>query len=289
MQQLPEEILAFCEHTFGGIIAYQPVSGGCINNGGKLSTSSFNYFLKWNDAQKFPQMFTKEAIGLKELAKNTDLTVPDVIESYEGEKFSCLILQWIDSSAQHFDFWEKFGYGVAHLHQTTSNKFGLGHDNFMGSLPQPNAQTTSLVEFFINQRLNPQLKLAKESGRIDAHTLQQFDTLKSKLDQLLISEEPHLIHGDLWSGNFMRDSSGMPALIDPAISYGHREMDIAMTTLFGGFDHSFYKHYQIAYPLSPGYEDRLEIYNLYPLLVHVNLFGGGYLNQVKNILTKFTS
>lgn len=285
---IPDEILAYCKQSYGDVYSFKHASGGCINNGGLLETQNGKLFIKWNKAKLYPDMFTKEAQGLKLLASTKSLTIPEVWAIYEGDDFSCLVLEYIDSSAPVENFWMDFGRQLAHLHQTSAKSYGLDHDNYMGSLKQVNDPTDSLVTFFTECRLKPQIELAKKSNKIDIKGLTLFDQLFNKLLQLLIDDQPSLIHGDLWSGNFMVGNNGAAVLIDPAVAYGHREIDLAMTRLFGGFNQVFYEAYHETYPLEAGFEERFDIYNLYPLMIHVNLFGGGYYQQVLNILNRYT-
>ncbi|HZI24010.1 MAG TPA: fructosamine kinase family protein, partial [Chryseolinea sp.] len=154
-------------------------------------------------------------------------------------------------------------------------------------LPQFNNQNTSWVNFFIEQRLQVQVNLAIENGVAKADWEKKFAALYNKLPGLIPVEAPSLLHGDLWSGNLITDEKGEPCLIDPAVYYGNREADMAMTKLFGGFSGRFYAAYQEAFPLSPGHEQRVDLYNLYPLMVHVNLFGGSYVHSVESILGAF--
>lgn len=261
--------------------------GGCINNGGKLTTSHGTYFLKWNDATKFPEMFKAEARGLKLLAESKSMYIPEVIGASEAGSYQFLVLEFIPESNRTQHYWRNFGIQLATLHRNTSPLFGLDHDNYIGSLPQHNSLHTSWIDFFIHNRLEAQLQLAERSARVDKSLLRNFETLYTKLPDLLAIEKPALLHGDLWSGNIMVNQHGAPGLIDPAVYFGHREMDIAMTQLFGGFNPEFLHAYHEAFPLAPGVEDRLQLYNLYPLLVHVNLFGGNYLAQVNSILRRF--
>ena len=165
--------------------------------------------------------------------------------------------------------------------------FGLDHDNYIGSLPQSNHQHTSWVEFFIEERLEKQIALAKNSGALNNSTIQQFNNLFKRLKEIIPEEKPSLLHGDLWNGNYMLAADGCACLIDAAVYYDHREMDLAMTRLFGGFPEEFYESYHETFPLSSGFEERVDIHNLYPLLVHVNLFGGSYISQVKSVLSRF--
>ena len=261
--------------------------GGCINNGGKLTTSHGTYFLKWNDATKFPEMFKAEARGLKLLAESKSMYIPEVIGASEAGSYQFLVLEFIPESNRTQHYWRNFGIQLATLHRNTSPLFGLDHDNYIGSLPQHNSLHTSWIDFFIHNRLEAQLQLAERSARVDKSLLRNFETLYTKLPDLLAIEKPALLHGDLWSGNIMVNQHGAPGMIDPAIYFGHREMDIAMTQLFGGFNPEFLQVYHEVFPLAPGVEDRLQLYNLYPLLVHVNLFGGDYLAQVNSILRRF--
>ena len=180
-----------------------------------------------------------------------------------------------------------FGKQLAQLHQNTNTSFGLEESNYIGSLLQQNNLHNNWIDFFINERLKPQIKLARDNGKIDLSTITKFERLYTKLDEIFPEEPPALLHGDLWSGNFMVDEKGGPVIIDPAVYFGHREMDIAMTKLFGGFNQQLYQSYNEHFPLEKGWEQRVDICNLYPLMVHVNLFGGGYLEQVKSILNKF--
>ena len=173
------------------------------------------------------------------------------------------------------------------MHRNSAEQFGLDHDNYMGSLVQSNRGHGTWTEFFIQERLVPQVAIAKNHGLINAILLDQFETLYTMLDQLCPQEKPALIHGDLWSGNYMIDRMQQPVLIDPAIAYSNREADLAMTTLFGGFQNSFYEAYNEAYPLQNDWQNRLDLWNLYPLLIHLNLFGLSYLSQIKQILKRY--
>ncbi len=266
--------------------AFQPVGGGCINNGGLLSTNVGDLFVKWNKAGRYPQMFQKEAEGLIILRNAKSILVPEVILSAQVEDFQFIVLSYLRPGKRRDDYWRMLAERLAALHQNTSPTFGLNHDNYIGSLPQSNKQDISWIGFFTEQRLKAQLKIA--GAKISNDVRKLFDQLFDKLPSLLPNDEPaSLLHGDLWSGNVLVDENGEPALIDPAVYYGHREVDLAMTRLFGGFHSDFLDAYHQAFPLAPAYEERFELYNLYPLLVHVNLFGGGYLSQVVQTLKRF--
>jgi protein-ribulosamine 3-kinase len=262
-------------------------SGGCINNGGRLATSAGNYFIKWNNRKKFPGMFNAESKGLKLLAETRTLYIPQVLLQGEAGDHQFIVLEFVEEKPKRKDYWETLGEGLSEMHRKTCPTFGLDHDNYIGSLPQMNQPSSNWIEFFINNRLNAQLQLALIDNKIDRKTANDFQTVFKKLPSLLPGEVPALLHGDLWSGNLIVNEMGEPCLIDPAVYYGHREAEIAFTTLFGGFSEKFYESYHASYPLSSGFEQRRNLYNLYPLLVHVNLFGGGYVSQVVSILRAF--
>jgi len=263
---------------------FSMASGGCINSGGKLTTSAGDFFLKWNSSQKFPNMFQTEARGLAILESSKTIRVPQVIGTSANGSFQFILLEFIESSRLSTTYWKQLGKNLAALHQVTSEFAGLDHSNYIGSLPQINTQRKSWIEFFIANRLEPQLKLLTSADRT---LVKSFESLFKKLHNLLV-EEPHsLLHGDLWSGNLITTSSGDPCLIDPAVYFGNREAEISFTLLFSGFDEEFYETYNEAFPLQHGFRERVSIYNLYPLLVHANLFGGGYLSRVKSILKRW--
>ena len=265
----------------------QPVSGGSINSAYRLETSQGDYFLKYNHAGRYPGMFEKEARGLKLLREPEVIPVPEVLLAGEAEEQAYLLMDYVDSAREASDLWDDFGENLAALHAVKSERFGLDHHNYMGSLYQHNNLHDDWTEFFIVERLERQVKLAREDGNLGRSDVSGFERLYRRLDEIFPPVEPSLIHGDLWSGNFMTDANGRACLIDPAVYFGHPEVDIAMSTLFGGFSERFYEAYNQHNPLEKGWRDRMDIYNLYPLMVHVNLFGGGYLNSVQRVLRRF--
>ncbi len=254
------------------------IVGGCINNAIKINTNKGDFFVKWNTNSK-ANMFQSEYNGLKVLKDTNTIRIPNVL-CFDDD---FLILEFIPPSNPNNAFWEVFGQKLALMHKQTHSKFGLDFDNYIGSLCQDNTQNKNWTEFFIQNRLQAQLSIGNFSGTL----LSDFDKLFQKLPNLFPNEKPALLHGDLWSGNFLAKNGDTPMLIDPAIYYGNREMDIAMSKLFGGFNSDFYFAYNESRPLENGWEERIQICNLYPLLVHVNLFGGAYINQVKNILSYY--
>ena len=254
------------------------IVGGCINNAIKINTNKGDFFVKWNTNSK-ANMFQSEYNGLKVLKDTNTIRIPNVL-CFDDD---FLILEFIPPSNPNNAFWEVFGQKLALMHKQTHSKFGLDFDNYIGSLHLDNTQNKNWTEFFIQNRLQAQLSIGNFSGTL----LSDFDKLFQKLPNLFPNERPALLHGDLWSGNFLAKNGDTPMLIDPAIYYGNREMDIAMSKLFGGFNSDFYFAYNESHPLENGWEERIQICNLYPLLVHVNLFGGSYRNQVKNILSYY--
>jgi fructosamine-3-kinase len=287
---LIEHLAGSLSHHLGQAIDIeiaQPVGGGSINDAYRLETEAGRFFVKVNHADRFPSMFEAEADGLRRLRAAGALRVPEVIEHGEDHDDTFLLLEWIEGGIKGPDFWEAFGRGLAQLHRNTQGRFGLERDNYIGSLRQVNTPEADWQSFFIRHRLEPQVRMARDRKRVEAGMAIRFERLFHRLDKLFPAEPPALLHGDLWSGNFLCDARGNPVLIDPAVYYGHREMDLAMTRLFGGFDDPFYAAYQADRPLEQGWEERVDLCNLYPLLVHVNLFGGGYVAQVEAVLRRW--
>ena len=264
------------------------IGGGSINHTNRLLVNQkFAFFLKTNKSVEFPGLFEKEKQGLEFLASQKIIAVPNVLYCGTWEDDQLLILEWIEQGLRTESFWIKFGEQLAKLHQCTNTHFGFAQDNYMGALPQKNQPADSCVEFFIQQRLVPQIQMALDNHLLSKKEADNFESLYKKLDTIFNVEKPSLLHGDLWSGNFMCNESSVPVLIDPAVYYGHRSIDLAMTTLFGGFEKAFYSSYQHHYPLPQNYKEQWDICNLYPLLVHLNLFGQSYLHQIKMTLQKY--
>ena len=286
-------------------IQFQSIGGGCINNCFQIIINSEKFFLKINSAGKYPGLFEKEKNGLTLLRSQNILRIPKPISCDEVEDKQILLLEWIKTGSRTQQFWKTFGEQLARLHYQTwsdrpglrkasggrrddQTRFGLDEDNYMGSLPQKNEPHGDWNKFFINCRLQPQIKLAEEKRLLQKKHLAAFENFYFKLPMIFNEEKPSLLHGDLWSGNFMCDENAQPVLIDPAVYYGHRSVDLAMTTLFGGFDKAFYDAYNYHFPFPSNYQDQWEVANLYPLLIHLNLFGSSYLGQIEQSLKKFT-
>jgi len=266
------------------ITSIKSVGGGDINDAYQLIANGKECFLKVNSSLKYPAMFMAEHRGLALLKDHSNFFIPKVYFNGEHQEFSYLLMEWMDLSAN--GDWREFGISLAGLHSNTDPRFGLDHNNYIGNLPQINTLTTSWSEFYANQRLLPLFKKAYDHGLFDELDHQHLMRLLNKLENIYPIEDASLLHGDLWGGNadFCNDR---PSIFDPAVYYGHREMDIAMTLLFGGFPAEMYEAYNEVYPLEKAWRDRIDIGQLYPLLVHVLLFGRSYARQVKSILKRF--
>ena len=284
-------LLQILQEKNGGspaLLYVRSVGGGCINDAQVVKTNQGWYFIKYNHGSLYPGMFEAEARGLKILEKADAVRVPQVIGTGIAGKYEFLMLEYLESGRQEKHFWEHFGRGLAGLHKHAAKQFGLDHDNYIGSLPQSNAFSNHWKDFFISQRIEPQLRLSRQSGKADSHLVSLFEQLFARLDAFFPQEPPALLHGDLWSGNYLPGPDGEAVIIDPAVYYGHRYMDLGMTRLFGGFSPEFYMAYQEEYPLESHWKEGLEIANLYPLMVHLNLFGGGYPGSVRQVLKKYS-
>lgn len=282
-----EELLAGISGKAVSIISDQSVGGGCINRTLKLITTEGAYFIKLNDACLYPGMFDAEMLGLKLLAGKSALRIPVPLISGKFNNTAFLLMEFIGQSPPVKNFWESFGASLAALHKNTHPKFGLDISNYIGSLPQQNSYCDSWSEFFSTQRLGPLSESAYRKQLLPSKLMAHFERLYARLPEIFPEEPPALLHGDLWNGNYMTDDKGQACLIDPAVYYGHREMDLAMSMLFGGFPSEFYDAYNNTYPLEKGWNDRVKICKLYPLLVHLILFGKSYLPEIERIVRRF--
>jgi fructosamine-3-kinase len=227
-------------------------------------------------------------LGLQWLAAQNILLVSQVLGLYTEEDQQFLLLDWIETGERTPLFWKKFGEKLAQLHQVKTERFGWETDNYMGSVPQQNTWTDDWVSFFSHHRLQPLLLKCNQQKLLTNNHLHLFDQLIEKLTNIFDeAERPSLVHGDLWSGNFMCNQQSKPVLIDPAIYYGHPSVDLGMTTLFGGFAKEFYDAYRFHYALPHNYQEQWQVCNLYPLLIHLLLFGKPYLAQIENTLASF--
>lgn len=271
------------QNEFGKLVSTRPVGGGCINQGARLQTTSGDtFFLKTNRSTP-PDMFSCEARGLRALLVGDGPRVPQVFLS--GSDF--ILLEDLTPAPRRAGYWRQFGQELAALHNHTEMRFGFDHDNYIGSTPQPNDWNADGFRFFAESRLLFQARLASQRGLLEQVDEKQVEALALRLPQLVPLQPASLIHGDLWSGNAISDGQGAPAIIDPAAHYGWAEAELAMTALFGAFPDEFYQAYQEVRLLEKGWRDRFPIYNLYHLLNHLNLFGSGYLGEVRAVLRRY--
>ena len=289
---IPQPVVDFCsQNGYGKIRNATPLGGGCINNAARLETENGALFLKTNE--RCPSdMFEREAEGLNALAgfpspaseRGEAIRVPKVF------LFSTnfVLLEYIESGSRKNNFWETLGEQLARLQLRTSPRFGFDHDNYIGYTPQINTWEEDGYKFFAEHRLLYQAELARKNHLLDSANYQLLITLLKKLPALIPPQPASLLHGDLWSGNIHTDEGGDPVLIDPATHYGWAEAELAMMNLFGSTPDKFFKAYESARPLESGYKERFDLYNLYHLLNHANLFGGSYGASVSAILKKYS-
>jgi fructosamine-3-kinase len=261
------------------------IGGGCINQAYIIASKTESYFIKLNQASRM-EMFAAEARGLQEMGATQTIKVPLPICRGMVNENSYLVLECLDlTSSGNSQNWEEMGRNLAAMHDfriSNSPKFGWHTNNTIGSTPQINTWESDWTIFFNNQRLGYQFQLARRKG---GH-FPQADRLLAAIPELLANHQPQssLVHGDLWGGNASFTTAGIPVIFDPATYWGDREVDLAMTELFGGFPAAFYQGYESVYPLDPGYARRKQLYNLYHILNHYNLFGGAYQSQANSAI-----
>ncbi|MGB7393883.1 MAG: fructosamine kinase family protein [Pricia sp.] len=276
------------------IDSVRSVSGGDISRAYLLKTETERFFCKVNYGENALGMFNAEKAGLEAIAETMTIAVPTVLLCEGLEKGGLLLMEYIEPKNGSSEEMAHFGNQLATLHRNTAlhsesetASFGWEADNFIGSLPQLNRKNTDWSKFYVSERLLPQLKLARQHNRLQTNEIPSEERLLKTCRNFFPKVTPSLLHGDLWSGNYLISSSGTPYLIDPATYFGHHEVDIAMTRLFGGFGKDFYNAYTEHFPKIGGEPERNDIYQLYYLLVHLNLFGGSYRASVTNILNRY--
>jgi protein-ribulosamine 3-kinase len=269
------------------IVEQSPVAGGCIADARLVKTGArHTYFLKQARPGQDPAMLRAEASGLHELRRADAVRTPRVV----AVDADFLLLEHIPAGRTRAGTYPELGRALARLHRVAGEAFGFHEDNFLGASPQQNraagAAATDWPTFYGEHRLGFQLQLAEKNGHATSELRRALTQLIDTLPERLAGTEepPTLLHGDLWAGNHLTDAEGRGWLIDPAVSYGHREAELAMTTLFGGYPNEFYAAYRDEHPLAPGWPDREPLYQLYHLLNHLNLFGSSYLGGVMAIL-----
>jgi protein-ribulosamine 3-kinase len=286
MQGIKRAIAKQLDRTITG---GRSVSGGSINQAALLETDAETLFVKWNRQAVAEDMFRKEQRGLELLREATsELWIPKPLMQGQAEGVSFLVLTAFPSNsithASNLD--AKFGAALARMHQTHAEQFGLDHDNYIGRLPQSNTRHYDWSTFFAEERIRPMLRQAIDQGKMTGSTMQAAERFFKEMPNLFPEAQPSLLHGDLWGGNYTH-LSDQTALYDPAVYYGHPEMELAFTYLFGGFNRGFYEGYASVSPLAPGFEDRRSFYNVYHLLTHTVMFGGHYAQQAASIFNQF--
>lgn len=275
---------AHLEDAFGlRIESMSRARGGDIAASYILETQSARFFAKFMDSPEGWGMLRSEAEGLQAIGETRTLQVPEVLGCAALESGACLLLEYIPAAQGDKGSFESLGRGLAQMHQTTAPEFGWSGPNYIGSLPQDNSPNPDWAYFYAQCRLMPQYRMALEKGLLSQQEVPDIGLMASRIRSLLPELQPALLHGDLWSGNYMIDTAGVPYLIDPSVHFGHAEVDLAMSLLFGGFPSAFYNAYFEVVPKEDGFERRVALYQLYYLLVHLNLFGRSYYPRVREI------
>lgn len=264
------------------------VPGSAISQAYLLHTSKGPFFMKLNSALFGLDFFEKEAMGLDLLANAGAMKVARPLFDGRSHQQIYVVMEYLEKGEPAPDFWEDFGRRLAVLHRNTQAQFGLHYHNYIGKIPQNNTPHHDWNAFYAEERILRLVHRALTQGLLDPSHASQAERICARLGEFLPEENPALLHGDLWNGNYMVQAGGRVALFDPATYYGNREMDIAMSRLFGGFDDRFYAAYGEAWELQPGYAGREPLLQLYPLMVHLLLFGGHYRDEVTGILGRFS-
>jgi len=292
MKEILRQVLESVYGQAVEIVSSASVGGGSINQTETLTLSNGEKVFMKTNANPPKDFFPAEAKGLDLLRKaEGGPRIPKPLGMEPGTCPRFFLMEYIEESppTKEFDF--LFASALASMHRVTQSAHGLDHDNYIGATVQKNTPEKDGLIFFRDHRIRFQQELARANGKLPAPLDKRLDALCDQLESLLdtTGEKPALLHGDLWSGNYFQAKSDQrPCVFDPAVYYGLRESDLAMTELFGSLSGSFYKAYHEAFPLNPGYEERKDLYNLYHMLNHLNLFGGSYLSSVESIVNRFT-
>ncbi|MEM1136643.1 MAG: fructosamine kinase family protein [Bacteroidota bacterium] len=283
-----EKVLLIATGMPSAVKNLQFISGGFVNQAVSIDTDVGKFFVKFNESQP-ESMFSAEASGLNFLREKLQhvAVIPEVI--YFGEILGrhVMVLEYIQDRIEKPIYWKNLGETIATLHHISHHKAGLHFHNFAGPLAQNNLENSNWSTFFFEKRLNVQFGLAFYNELITKSYLKQLELLQPIFEKLYEKEPFSLLHGDFWKGNVFPAKNNQPCLFDPAIYFGHREVDIATAGLFGGFDETFFESYQNAFPFLPGSKERMEIYSLYPLMLYVNLYGTSYMSRIDKILGKY--
>lgn len=269
------------------IVSTKPLSGGSISSAYLINTAKSKYFLKVNSAPNALKMFHEEQKGLNAIEATKTISVPHVYFADILDENAFILMDFIESKRPSPSDYSRLGVELSKLHMAVFNEFGFNSDNFIGSLPQSNKKHDSWSEFYWNERIYPQLQLALNEGLLGAKEVPTEDQFTSLFNSFIDEFKPSLLHGDLWGGNYLISEEGTPFLIDPAVYIGHNMVDIAMSQLFGSFGPEFYDSYHKIIERPKQYNEQIDLYQLYFLLVHLNLFGKGYYSSVSTILSRY--
>jgi fructosamine-3-kinase len=269
------------------IISTAPIEGSAISQAFIVDTSRGSFFMKLNAALFGHDFFEKEAMGLATLANAGAMKVARPLFDGKFHQQIFVVMELLEKGNMDNDFWEDFGRALATQHQHSNDAFGLDYNNYIGKIPQCNKMHNSWNTFYAEERILKMVHRAHKHKLLEIEHVEEAEKICNRFSELIPEEKPALLHGDLWNGNFMVYKTGKVAIFDPAIYYGHREMDLAMSRLFGGFDTRFYQAYEEISPLHPGYTERQSLLQLYPLLVHLLLFGGHYHKEVTETLKMY--
>lgn len=282
-----QELKSLLEDKIGPIHHFSSVGGGDISRAYHLNTASGQYFIKIHKAPDALRMFQVEKLGLESIADTGVIKTPRVFIVDWWNSLSFCVMDFIESKTpDHKDF-QQLGVQLARLHRIRQSQYGWDQDNFIGTLEQSNKPHPDWPDFYVQERLHPQILLAQKNGFFTSDDVPVIRQMQRTCRMYLNAEYPSLIHGDLWGGNFLIGTDGTPYLIDPASYYGHYGVDIAMSQLFGGFDLAFYNAYYKESDNPPITQAQTDLYQLYYLLVHLNLFGRSYYSAVKKLIQKY--
>lgn len=283
-----KSILSFIsDRTSEKINSSKRITGGSVSQAYLLETSENKYFLKINSAPDAFEMFHAEQKGLEEIEKTCTIPVPHVylVDNINGK--AIIMMDYIENKRPDSNDYARLGRELASLHSIKQENYGFREDNFIGSLPQSNRVHTDWLEFYWEERISPQLWLALKAGLLSNKEIPTKQKCMDIFNHFIKDVPSSLIHGDLWGGNYLISTDGTPYLIDPAVYKGHSMVDIAMSKLFGSFGEMFYNAYHEAIPRPEYYDEQIELYQLYFLLVHLNMFGRGYYPSVSKILQRY--
>lgn len=271
------------------VISFERVSGGDINEAFHIHTNTgADFFVKSNAYPSGHKMLETEEIALRYINATNTIRVPKPVSAGSEGNTNFLILEFITEGQRTEAFWDHFAHSLAELHRCSQAEFGFHSSNYIATIPQKNLSKWEWKDFYLDCRLIPLAELCNERGLLSTKDRRRVESLRYVVQDVCPEEKAALIHGDLWGGNFLCDIRGTAILIDPSISYSHREMDLGMSRLFGGFSQRFYDAYTEVFPLERGFEERSDLYQLYYLLVHLLLFGTSYHTRVHNILNRYT-